>query len=216
MKDGLARKVSMSRTFRHLREAYQLDRKAVLDIGCSEGYYLEHFGEGSVGLTLIDEHIAAAAAKGLTVVKANVEQPLNLDRAFEVLWANNLFEHLNAPHIFLMRMRDMVVPNGMLILGVPIIPAVPGLTRLKKFRGAYAASHVNYFTRRTLIDTVRAAGWQVHEARLFYFKHAWFDRLFSLVIPHVYVVAAVDPDFAYAEKRLKSLREYDTANSVVE
>lgn len=212
MKEDLAQKVGASRTFRNLRALYGLGEKKVLDIGCSEGYYLRHFGAGSVGVTLIDEHLTDAAAEGLTVLKANIEQPLALPTSFDVLWANNLFEHLNAPHIFLMRMRGMVTPEGTLILGVPIIPAVPGLTWFKKFRGAYAASHVNYFTRRTLIDTVRAAGWQVHEARLFYFTYGWFDRLFSLVIPHVYIVASVNHTFAYAEKRMKSLREYDAGN----
>ena len=84
--------VTFSRTFANLRKAFGLDTKVVLDIGCSEGYYLEHFGGGSIGITLIDEHIEDARARGLTIVKANIEnQSFTLPQTFDVLWANNLF-----------------------------------------------------------------------------------------------------------------------------
>lgn len=210
---NLSTKVSTSRTFSHLRDIFGLEEKTVLDIGCSEGYYLRHFGKGSVGLTLIDEHIAQGRADGLTIIKANIEDPdFSMPEQFDVLWANNLFEHMNAPHLFLAKARELTNPGGLLILGVPLIPHVPFLTKLRKFRGAYAVSHVNFFTRRTLIETVHAGGWRVQEARLFYFKNAWLDALLTPIIPHVYVVAQPDQNFAYPEKRLKSLRGY-TASS---
>lgn len=204
-------RVSKSRTFSHLREVFGLGQKTVLDIGCSEGYYLAHFGSGSLGLTLIEEHIAKAHEQGLRVIKANIEDPgFSLPEKYEVVWANNLFEHMNAPHLFLIKVRELIKPDGMLILGVPLLPHMPFLTKLRKFRGAYAVSHVNFFTRKTLIESVRAGGWIVEEARLFYFKNAFLDNLLDLIIPHVYVIARPDPDFAYAEKRLRSIEEYDT------
>ena len=205
-----SKRVATSRTFSHLREAFDLGNKKVLDIGCSEGYYLEHFGAGSLGLTLIEAHIAAAHERGLTVIKANVEDPgFSLPEKYDVVWANNLFEHMNAPHLFLMKVRELIKPDGLLILGVPVLPHMPFLTKLKKFRGAYAVSHVNFFTRKTLIESVRAGGWIVEEARLFYFKNAFLDAFLDLITPHVYVIARPDPDFAYAQKRLLSIEEYD-------
>jgi SAM-dependent methyltransferase len=208
----LAEKVAASRTFLHLRERFGLGERSVLDIGCSEGHYLRHFGPGSVGITLIEEHIAQARAMGLTVLKANIEDPnFSLPQQFDVVWANNLFEHMNAPHLFLMKVRELLKKEGLFILGAPVIPHVPGLATLKKFRGAYAVSHVNFFTRRTLIETVRAAGWVVEEARLFYFKSYFLDTLLNVIVPHVYIVARPDPSFMYAEKRIRSLREYNAA-----
>ena len=202
--------VKKSRIFSHILKSFRLNKKAVLDVGCSEGHYLACFGEGSTGITIIEEHVQVAKERGLRVLLKNVEDPhFSLNETFDAVWANNLFEHLNAPHPFLIQMRKVLKSDGILILGVPVIPFFSFLTRFKKFRGAYAVSHVNFFTRKTLVETVRAAGWQVHEARLFYAQNRLLDSLFNLIAPHIYVVASPNPDFAYAHKRLRSLEGYE-------
>lgn len=205
----LAKRINESRIFRHIRKSFDLDKKSVLDVGCSEGQYLQTFGPGSVGVTIIPEHVAAAQKKGLSVVLGNVEDStFNLNKTFDIIWTNNLFEHLHAPHLFLAKMREHTKEDGLLILGVPVIPFFSFLTRFKKFRGAYAVSHVNFFTRKTLIETVRVAGWEVREARLFYMKNSFLDSFFNLIAPHIYIVATPKKDFQYAEKRLLSLKGY--------
>jgi len=207
--NDLFEQVKRSRTFTNLRERFDLAHKKVLDIGCSEGHYLQLFGAGSLGVTIIPEHVEDGKKRGLNIKVANVEDPaFSVPDVYDVVWANNLFEHMNAPHPFLHRMRDVLAPDGFLILGVPIIPIIPFLTRLKKFRGAFAVSHVNFFSRRTLVETVRAAGWDVKEARLFFFKNPLLDLPFTLIAPHLYVVATRKKDFSYAEKRLRSLEGY--------
>lgn len=205
----LFEKVKTSRVFSNIVRKFGLDAKAVLDVGCSEGHHLQCFGKGSVGVTIIDEHVKAGRDRGLTIVNKNVEDPaFSMDKKFDVVWANNFFEHMNAPHLFLAKMREQLKPDGLLILGVPIFPYFSWLTYFKKFRGVYAVSHVNFFTRKTLIETVRAGGWDIVEARLFYFKNSFLDTLLNLIAPHMYVVAHPRQNFAYAEKRLKSLRGY--------
>jgi 2-polyprenyl-3-methyl-5-hydroxy-6-metoxy-1,4-benzoquinol methylase len=209
----LFEKVKKSRVFNNIIKTFSLEKKAVLDVGCSEGHHLACFGPGSVGITIIDEHIEAGRNKGLTIVSKNVESPdFSMEKQFDVVWANNFFEHMNAPHTFLRKMSACVKEDGILILGVPVIPYLPFLSYVPKFRGAYAVSHVNFFYRKTLIETVKAAGWDVQEARLFYMKSPFLDFFFNLIAPHMYVVAKVNPNFKYAEKRLKSLRGYEDFN----
>lgn len=55
---------------------------------------------------------------------------------------------------------------------------------------------------------VHATGWEVKEARLFFFKNPILDLPFTLIAPHLYVIATPKKDFAYAEKRLRSLEGY--------
>lgn len=209
LKVDISKRVGTSRTFSHLIQQFRLEKKAVLDIGCSEGYYLAHFGEGSMGVTIIPEHVAQAHTNGLSVVLGNIEDPdFSLSKKFDVAWANNLFEHMNAPHLFLMKAREFVSEDGVLILGVPVIPWFSFLAYFKKFRGAYAVSHVNFFTRKTLIETVRAGGWTVKEARLFYFGNRIMDSLLNLIAPHIYIIASPAHYFTYPQKRLLSLRGY--------
>ncbi len=207
----LFKKVRTSHSFSNLLKMYGLSTKSVLDIGCSEGHYLQCFGEGSVGVTIIPEDVEAGKQKGLQIVLGNIEDPtFSLSQKFDVVWANNLFEHLNSPHPFLMRVKEFLKSEGMLILGVPVIPSLSWLTRFKKFRGAFAVSHVNFFTRRTIRETVRFAGWEVEEARLFRFKNPLLDSLLNFITPHVYVIARPKQDFKYAHKRLLSLEGYNS------
>jgi len=204
-------KVKKSRVFTNIVNLFELDKKSVLDVGCSEGHYLACFGPESVGVTIIDEHIEAGRKRGLTIVSKNVESPEFLmdGQKFDAIWANNFFEHMNAPHTFLMKMKESVKPDGVLVLGVPVIPYFTFLGNFRKFGGAYAVSHVNFFYRKTLIETVKASGWKIQEARLFYMKNPLLDWFFNFIAPHIYVVATLDPNFKYAEKRLKSLRGYE-------
>lgn len=209
-KPYLFEKVKKSRIFNNLIDLYQLDKKSVLDVGCSEGHHLACFGPGSVGVTIIDEHIEIGRKLGLEIVSKNVESPdFYMDKKFDVVWANNFFEHMNAPHPFLRKMAGCLKDDGILILGVPVFPWFTFLTRFKKFNGVYAVSHVNFFYRKTLIETVRYAGYDVQRASLFYTKSSLFDWFFNLIAPHMYVVATPKKDFKYAEKRLKSLRGYE-------
>ncbi len=207
--NDLFARVRKSRVFSNIIDAFSLDNKSVLDIGCSEGHHLACFGAGSIGITIIPAHVEEGKKRGLTILEKNVEdERFELAETFNAIWANNIFEHLNQPHPFLMKMRNVLKDDGILILGVPVIPFFSFLTYFKKFRGAYAVSHVNFFTRKTLIETVRAAGWHVHEARLFYMRNAFLDSFFNLIAPHIYVVASAQPDFKYARKRLRSLEGY--------
>ena len=130
--------VATSRTFRNLRDTFNLENKSVLDIGCSYGEFLAHFGQGSVGVTLSPEEILYARTRGLTVEEGNIEDEEFLEtfsQQFDVIFANNIFEHLYAPHTFLIKIKKLLKKDGVLILGVPCIPKITALIHLKKFRG---------------------------------------------------------------------------------
>ena len=199
-----------SKTFRNICRKFSLVGKSVLDIGCSNGEFLVHFGQDSIGLTVLEEEVSAGQEAGLDVRLANVEDDnFSLDCKFDVIFANNIFEHLQSPHNFLIRIKEFLKPGGLLILGVPCIPYLTPLVRLKKFRGSLASLHINFFTRSSLIKTVQYAGWDVHEARGFRFRNAVLDYLLNPIYPHFYVIACANPDFRYSAKRVKELEGYN-------
>jgi hypothetical protein len=65
--------------------------------------------------------------------------------------------------------------------------------QIRKFRGALAVSHINFFTGDSLRLTAKRAGWHVQEIRGFRLRHAWLDRLVFYFYPHLYVIAKPDP-----------------------
>lgn len=201
--------VSHSKTFKNIVSIFGLDKKSVLDIGCSYGEFLSHFGEGSVGITIIKDEVEYGRQKGLDIRYGNVEsEDFTLEEKFDVVFANNIFEHLYSPHSFLCNVRNFLKPGGVLILGVPSIPKIVFLLRVRKFRGSLAGAHINFFTRDTLAKTVEKGGWHLHMIRGFHFKHAVIDRLLDAIYPHFYAVATIDPDFSYSKKRMRELVGY--------
>jgi len=199
-----------SKTFRNIVNRFDLSRKAVLDIGCSYGELLAHFGKGSVGITISKDEAEYGKAKGLDVRYGNIESDtFILNEKFDVIYANNLFEHLLSPHQFLVRIKKYLKPGGILILGVPCIPKIVLLLHLKKFRGSLALAHINFFSKETLVRTVEKAGWKPATVRGFHFLNSITDRLLNPIYPHFYVVAEPDPNFQYSEKRLRELAGYE-------
>lgn len=200
-----------SKTLRNIIRAFALDKKAVLDIGCSFGEFTALFGAGSTGITIARDEAAYGRRRGLDIRYGNIEaDDFSLLRTYDCLFANNLLEHLYSPHAFLCRIKRFLKPEGILVLGVPCIPKIVPLLHLRKFRGSLAVAHINFFTRDTLIKTVERAGWKALMTRGFHFSHAGIDWLLNPLYPHVYVVASIDPTFVYAEKRKKELRGYSS------
>jgi SAM-dependent methyltransferase len=188
-----------------------LRERSVFDIGCSYGEHLVHFGPGSVGVTIERKEVEYAQERGIDVRYGNVEEGFVLDAPADVVWANNIFEHLLSPHGFLINLREQVHDDGVLILGVPSIPRFRWLMRFAKFRGALHESHINFFTRDTLRHTVEQAGWRVETVRGYRFKNAFLDRLLDPIYPHFYVVAKKNPAFKYSAGRSRELRGYRNA-----
>jgi SAM-dependent methyltransferase len=201
--------VAASTTFRNIIAAHDLDKKSVLDIGCSYGEFLACFGEGSMGVSISPDEAAYGRARGLEIHEGNIEDPaFSLTQRFDVIFANNIFEHLLAPHTFLITIKKFLKPDGILILGVPCIPKIVSLMRIGKFRGALATGHINFFTRETLIESVKHGGWDISAVRGYHFAPRYLDLLLDPIYPHFYVTATEDHGFAYPEKRRKELEGY--------
>jgi SAM-dependent methyltransferase len=205
LKDRQFAIVSRSRTFRNIVKHFALGEKSVLDVGCSYGEYTAHFGLKSVGITTNPREVEIGLKRGLDVRLGNAEhlEAIGLPNSFDFIWANNLFEHLLAPHAFLMNLRRVGKTETVLLLGVPVLPFPYFLTLLRKFRGAFHDSHINFYSWRTLKLTVEAAGWSTKDVRPFICPVRLLDRLLLFIAPHVYVVATKDLSFAYSRGKVQ-------------
>lgn len=192
---------------------YGADRLAVLDIGCGRGEHLVHFGPGSVGLDVIERNVEFVRALGYEAVLANVEDGFPaFERPFDAVFAANLLEHLVAPHLFLLRLHQLLKPDGLAFIHVPTIPplrAFDGVVRrLLGFNGFQASEHIYAFTPRVGAFLMERAGFQVIDLA---FPAArdhpllkWGEPLFREAGITVTLVARRDPDFVYPEKRVRA------------
>jgi SAM-dependent methyltransferase len=199
-------KVSKSKTFNRILKKFDLKNKKVFDIGCGNGEFLSFFGEGSLGITSTKSEVEYGGKNNLNIVFGNAElvDEISLSEKFDIIWANNLFEHILSPHAFLIKLKTISDSQTTLILGVPVIPKIYSLLRINKFRGSLASNHINFFTKKTLELTVERAGWDIAKANSFVFGWSFLDKIFTnLFSPHIYIIAKNNVDFKYPEKKIK-------------
>lgn len=146
----------------------------VLDVGCSSGYLarpLSEAGARVVGVEL--DPGAAELARGwcADVLVGDVETmalPL-ADASFDVVLCGDVVEHLRDPGRALARLRPLLREGGRLVLTTPNVAnwamrlgLLAGRWRYTE-RGILDRTHTHLFTRKTLLETVEAAGYRVVE-----------------------------------------------------
>jgi 2-polyprenyl-3-methyl-5-hydroxy-6-metoxy-1,4-benzoquinol methylase len=144
-----------------------------LDVGCGAGEVgrlLLAEGASSVTGIEINEQVAARAREVVDEVAVGpVEQALEtLQGPWDTICCYDVLEHLVNPADVLIALRDVAAPGARLHVSVPNARHFSLITDLV-LRGTFGytewghrdSTHLRWFTRRDLIDTVTAAGWSV-------------------------------------------------------
>ncbi|MDC1205239.1 class I SAM-dependent methyltransferase [Candidatus Pacebacteria bacterium] len=213
------KEVYASTTFKRIADTYSLYDKKTLDMGCGYGAYMQRFGSGSVGVTTTQHEVEYGKEIGKNIIFGNVElldKALQENNTFEVFWANNLFEHLLSPHAFLVHLKKFAKSDALLILGVPVVPKISNLMRIRKFSGSLASPHINFFTKETLMLTAQRAGWDVLEMRSFAFPSKHLDHATHMLMPHLYLVAKNNADYEYPPKKVAEWKDDPHYQSLIQ
>lgn len=144
----------------------------VLEIGCGRGrtgaLLASTLGCEVTGVEL-NPVVAREAEVRLARVLAGDFQSLEIGGRFDVVLALELFEHLPDAESALAKMRSLLRPGGRLVLSVPNVGHHSVVGDLLAGRwdylpiGLLCYTHFRFFTRRTLADWLRLAGFQRFE-----------------------------------------------------
>jgi SAM-dependent methyltransferase len=204
----------------HALERWPLEQSSVLDVGCSFGHCLAHFGPGSLGVDNVAEHVDFCRAIGLDAVRVDVDEGLAAvpDGAFDVVWIFDILEHLDAPRLLLRDVRPKLRSGGLLLLYLGLLP------RSRLLRGAFRRrgivpfeSDVHYyqFTLDTARYLVERAGYRIEEIGV-PFLRGRLRTLEPLVLrqtPTAIVAARSDPGREAALAEAESRNKPDSAGS---
>jgi SAM-dependent methyltransferase len=145
----------------------ELAREAVLDVGCSYGHCLAHFGPGSVGIDSNAQHVEFARRLGLDARVVDAHGELGLPPgSFDTIWLCDIVEHLVAPHDVLRGLRPFLKPDGRLIVYLTVAPSSRVVRNvLRRFDNSFEAhAHHYQFTSDTAVYLVERAGYRVTAA----------------------------------------------------
>ena len=126
--------------------------KKILDIGCSYGQNLIHFNKESVGIEAQHRTAEFSRALGLTVIEANIEDGILLDKKFDIIWCSDFLVHLISPYKFLYDYRKFLNDNGRLLIQIPLMSA------LNKHK---SPCHLYAFDKKSLVYLMETAGYKI-------------------------------------------------------
>ena len=200
---------ALPRRLVYAAQRWPLATERVLDVGCSYGHCLVHFGSGSVGLDNVAEHVAFCRSLGLDARLMDVESSLAEldDESFDAIWVSDILEHLDAPRVLLRRLAPKLRPAGRLVLYMTVVPRSRLTRRLFGGRGFFDADVHHYeFTLETASYLVARAGFVVEEIALHTLPRP-LERLKPLLAPFAPAVyLAARPDRAAEQHALEAER----------
>jgi SAM-dependent methyltransferase len=192
-----------SSTARFLCEHYGFDHKRILDVACHYGYHLVYFGEGSVGLDGSPQYLQFGREMGLEVHEVNFENRFPELGKFDGLLFSGTLEEIFSPHVTLMRFREFLKPDGLLVIRTPTMPPLwfERIYRLRMKLGYVADAHLYFYTPRALALTIERAGYDVLQSAITgVWMRPWLRPLHNLVLPLspvTTIIARVRPNFKY-------------------
>ena len=146
------------------------DRR-VLDLGCATGYLAEALGANGCTVSGV-EYVPEAAEKARPFLDKLVVADLNdVDLVaefgagtFDVLVFGDVLEHLMDPVSVLRRTVPQLAPGGSVVISIPNV--THGSLRLAHLQGRWQytetglldRTHIRFFTRRSLLEMLAAAG----------------------------------------------------------
>jgi 2-polyprenyl-3-methyl-5-hydroxy-6-metoxy-1,4-benzoquinol methylase len=151
------------------------DGSCVLDVGTGAGALGKELSERKAcrvdGITHNPGEAAIASAHYQRLEVADLETRelagIFAGARYDVIVCADVLEHLRSPEAVLNGARKLLAADGRLLLSVPNVAYVGQIAELMggEFRyrqeGLLDHSHLRFFTRRSLLDLLGRAGWQV-------------------------------------------------------
>ncbi len=140
----------------------QMPRKGhILDFGCASGYFLQVASNDGWQIHAVElsNEMAALASERLKIPVVTSLEMLTQDHLDAVtLW--EVIEHLPRPVEELRKIAGYLRPGGALMLSTPNTGHWQALRDPNRWEGYRPPSHLQFFTRQTLISSLTQAGFE--------------------------------------------------------
>lgn len=144
-------------------------QKRVLDLGCGSGYLceaaIEQGASFACGIDILTPPDLPAKPKW-TFTTQNLDDPTWNQRVpapFDLILAFDVIEHLESPYLFLQACRDVLSPQGQLIVTTPNLDSWERKLKPDTWSGATDPQHKLMFTRYSLQFLLNRIGMRVVE-----------------------------------------------------
>jgi 2-polyprenyl-3-methyl-5-hydroxy-6-metoxy-1,4-benzoquinol methylase len=186
--------------FAGFAQAYSLEGKKVIEIGCGRGEYLSligQFGPEAYGLEHSEESVRHCIRNGLRVSQGFIHtSDCKLDHApFDGFYVLNFLEHLPDPNSLLRGIYKNLTNEAVGLVEVPNFDMILKQRLFSEFIG----DHLCYFTKETLNTTLGLNGFEIIDH-----KELWYNYILSAVVKkkHRMDLSSIDNYQLYLKQHL--------------
>ena len=158
----------------------------ILDIGSGRGwtlYYLKkNFGfKTTVGTqTSYNAYKFSKEKLGLDIYNTDLLET-DIKEKFDIITLWHVFEHLNSPEGYLIRISELLKKDGLLIIEVPNLNAWSRIITGRHWLAWDIRHHITFFTPDSLTTLLNKHGFKITKIRTFSIEYSTFTSTQSLV-----------------------------------
>jgi SAM-dependent methyltransferase len=160
----VTREAEFRQVFETLTDQFQPWAKPggkLLDVGCGAGYLLQTASGRGFDVSGCD--VSAWAGKHGSELGFKVRVGLLEDLAypaatFDVVVCNHTLEHVSSPVSFLQEIKRILVPDGILVIGVPNFDSLMSKIMRDRWGSLLPEQHLWHFTPKTLRQMIEHSG----------------------------------------------------------
>jgi 2-polyprenyl-3-methyl-5-hydroxy-6-metoxy-1,4-benzoquinol methylase len=144
----------------------------ILDVGCGEGFALAEFQRRGWEVEGIDHSVEGLKRMNRRLlgyveqgdVFELLERRIQNDKTYDVVWLNNVLEHVTDPLVLLKALRRLIADDGVLVVTVPndfseLQERLLAEQEIGERFWVTLPDHPSYFTSDTLKEAAKATGW---------------------------------------------------------
>ncbi|MCX7955044.1 MAG: class I SAM-dependent methyltransferase [Bacteroidales bacterium] len=165
---NIALKIHALKKFRKIKK-----NTHILDIGCGEGWLLKYLSKYSNNLIGLDFSDYAIKKNNTQVLKylivgdilENLKVLANSEKKFDIIWMDNVLEHLLYPEELMKTLQNLVKNGSFLVIEVPndFSPLQIFALKNKIIKSKFwiiTPDHISYFNPKGLINFCNNFGWK--------------------------------------------------------
>lgn len=150
--------------------------KRLLDVGCGEGYALAYFRKQGWSAKGLDFSSAGVSSKNPDCLDALVtgdvftllQSEITAGAAYDVVWLQNVLEHVIDPLDLLKSLRSLVASGGLAVVTVPndcsaIQRGALDHGHIESAFWVVPPDHLSYFDHISLVNAASETGWECAE-----------------------------------------------------
>jgi 2-polyprenyl-3-methyl-5-hydroxy-6-metoxy-1,4-benzoquinol methylase len=153
---------SRLRTLQHV--VPDLREHDIFEIGAAYGFFLDearHFAKSVSGIDISQDAIAYGRSRFELDIQQGDYLKRELGRKYGVVAMWDTVEHLQRPDLFVAKVKDDLMPGGILALTTGDIGSVNARLRGQKWRMIHPPTHLHYFSADTMKKLLDRQGFDV-------------------------------------------------------